>query len=208
MAVLSTLFSCFHRTSKTAQVEPPTISMRSALSGICGEDYVALPSDSRYSEWSKSYNFDKPIVAEPVAVVRPRTAQEVAGVVKFAAENGYKLQAKSGGHSYANFCEFPYLVYIGFMCLIRPGLGGPGNTNTITADLVELQKFSMDKTTWYATIGAGTLLGDVTTKLHDAGGRAFAHGVCPVVGIGGHATIVWRPGARPNLFHFSIRLCY
>jgi hypothetical protein len=33
-------------------------------------------------------------------------------------------------------------------------------------------------------------LGEVTTKLHDAGGRAIAHGVCPGVGIGGHATIV------------------
>jgi len=60
----------------------------------------------------------------------------------------------------------------------------------------------MDKVTWYATIGAGTLLGDVTTKLHDAGGRAFAHGVCPGVGIGGHATIV-RRGSRPSLFPFE-----
>ena len=48
----------------------------------------------------------------------------------------------------------------------------------------------MDDSTWQATIGAGTLLGDVTTRLHDAGGRAIAHGVCPGVGIGGHATIV------------------
>lgn len=32
-------------------------------------------------------------------------------------------------------------------------------------------------------------LGDVTKTLHDAGGRAMSHGTCPVVGIGGHATI-------------------
>jgi len=56
-------------------------------------------------------------------------------------------------------------------------------------DLVHLQKFEMDSTTWEVTIGAGTLLGDVTTRLHDAGGRAIAHGTCPQVGIGGHATI-------------------
>ena len=37
---------------------------------------------------------------------------------------------------------------------------------------------------WMATIGAGTLLGDVTKRLHDAGGRAIAHGVCPQIGIG------------------------
>lgn len=90
------------------------------------------------------------------------------------------------------------------MCLIQLGLGGPGNTNTITVDLVELTKFNVDKKMWYATIGAGTLLGDVTTKLHDAGRRAFAHGVCPGVGLGGHATIVWQPGPRPNPFQFII----
>lgn len=47
----------------------------------------------------------------------------------------------------------------------------------------------MDRTTWRATVGAGTLLGDVTKRMHDAGGRAMAHGTCPQVGIGGHATI-------------------
>ena len=47
----------------------------------------------------------------------------------------------------------------------------------------------MDRSAWKATIGAGTLLGDVTKRLHDNGKRAMAHGVCPQVGIGGHATM-------------------
>jgi FAD/FMN-containing dehydrogenase len=51
------------------------------------------------------------------------------------------------------------------------------------------QQFSMDKSTWQATIGGGTLLGDVTKRLHENGNRAIAHGTCPQVGIGGHATI-------------------
>lgn len=51
------------------------------------------------------------------------------------------------------------------------------------------QQFSYDPTTQYATIGAGTLLGDIDTKLHDAGNRAMTHGTSPQVGIGGHATI-------------------
>ena len=69
-------------------------------------------------------------------------------------------------------------------------MGGPGATNTIVIDLVELRGISVDEKTWCATIGAGSLLGDVTNKLLDAGGRALAHGVCPGVGIGGHATVV------------------
>lgn len=47
----------------------------------------------------------------------------------------------------------------------------------------------MDKSTWQATVGGGTLLGDLTKQLHDNGNRAMAHGTCPQVGIGGHATI-------------------
>jgi FAD/FMN-containing dehydrogenase len=55
--------------------------------------------------------------------------------------------------------------------------------------MVNFQQFSMDNSTWQATIGSGTLLADVTSRLHAAGGRAIAHGTCPQVGIGGHATI-------------------
>lgn len=51
------------------------------------------------------------------------------------------------------------------------------------------QQFSMNNETWQATIGGGTLLSDVTKRLHDNGNRAIAHGTCPQVGIGGHATI-------------------
>jgi FAD/FMN-containing dehydrogenase len=47
----------------------------------------------------------------------------------------------------------------------------------------------MDTNTWIATIGAGTLLGDVTDRLNSSGNRAIAHGTCAQVGIGGHATI-------------------
>src|SRR5256886_9032197 len=41
------------------------------------------------------------VAGSPLAVVRLNDAQTIAGVVKFAAEHGLKVQAKSGGHSYA-----------------------------------------------------------------------------------------------------------
>lgn len=47
----------------------------------------------------------------------------------------------------------------------------------------------MNTETWRATVGAGTLLGDVTKRMHKHGNRAIAHGTCPQVGLGGHATI-------------------
>lgn len=151
-------------------------SLNTCLSRICAgrSDCVAFASDtldafSYQLDWVNRFNLA--IDVTPDAVIRPNSADEVAAAVQCAADNGYKVQAKSGGHSYANF-----------------GLGD----GALTVDLVNLQRYSMNETTWYATIGAGMKLGNIDTNLTQTG-RAFAHGVCPGVGIGGHATIVSFP---------------
>ncbi|KAJ9650001.1 hypothetical protein H2198_010682 [Neophaeococcomyces mojaviensis] len=130
---------------------------------------VSYPSNPLYQlVYVKPYNLDDRVT--PAAVTRPSNSQQVADIVKCAVASNVKVQPRSGGHSYANF-----------------GLGG--QDGTVVVDLVNFQHFSMDQSTWQATIGSGTLLGDVTTRLHDNGNRAIAHGTCPAVGIGGHATI-------------------
>lgn len=147
-------------------------ALETCLSNVCGSrtGCVSFPSDPLYQiNWVKPYNLAVDVT--PLAVVRPNTAQEVSGIVKCASTAGVKVQAKSGGHSYANF-----------------GLGG-GEDDLVAIDMVNFQQFSIDNTTWHATIGPGTKLGSVDDKLHAAGGRAFAHGICPGVGVGGHATI-------------------
>src|SRR4051812_6698288 len=68
-------------------------------------------------------------------------------------------------------------------------IGIGGTDGVIVVDLKNFQQFSIDRSSWQATIGGGTLLGDVTKRLHENGKRAMAHGTCPQVGIGGHATI-------------------
>lgn len=145
-------------------------SLEDCLNNVCAgrSDCVAYPGilDPLYQlEWVKPYNLA--IDVNPAAVIRPNSSKDVAAIVQCAVDNGAKVQARSGGHSYANF-----------------GLG----SGAITVDLVNLQQYSMNETTWNANIGAGMTLGDVDTNLHKTG-RAFAHGVCPGVGIGGHATI-------------------
>src|SRR5258706_2740735 len=120
---------------------------------------ISLPKDPFYKHIAvKPYNLAFNI--HPAAVTRPRSAAEVAAVVKGAADQGLKVQARSGGHSFANYC-----------------LGG--EDNAVVVDLKHFQQFSMDTTTWHATIGGGMLLGDVTPRLHDHGGRGMAHGTCP-----------------------------
>lgn len=147
-------------------------SVQTCLNNVCNGRIgcVSYPSDPFYQlAWVKPYNLD--IEVTPVAVIRPDTAEDISAIVKCAVSNNVKVQAKSGGHSYGNF-----------------GLGG--RDGAISIDMVNFQDFSMDNKTWQATVGAGTLLGDLTDRLHDNGKRAVAHGSCPGVGIGGHATIV------------------
>lgn len=74
------------------------------LNDVCAgrSNCVGFPSNPLYQlTWVKPYNLDSAASVKPVAVVRPSTAQDVSGVVKCAAANNMKVQAKSGGHSYA-----------------------------------------------------------------------------------------------------------
>lgn len=64
---------------------------------------LVLPSSPNYTSSVTVYNLNIPV--KPAAIVYPSSAEEVAGIVKCAAESGYKVQAKGGGHSYANFGE-------------------------------------------------------------------------------------------------------
>ncbi|KAG4415691.1 hypothetical protein IFR04_011196 [Cadophora malorum] len=132
-------------------------------------DLYAFPGDPLFKiRDAKPYNLD--IQVKPAAVTYPKTKEQVAAIVRAAVQNGCKVQARCGGHSYANYC-----------------IGGADGA--VVIDMKHFQQFSMDRKTWRATIGGGTLLGDVTKRLHDAGNRAISHGTCPQVGIGGHATI-------------------
>ncbi|KAG8169114.1 hypothetical protein KVR01_001863 [Diaporthe batatas] len=84
-------------------------SLKDCLTDVCAgrSDCVAF-ADNRLdifntyqSNWVKPYNLA--VEVTPDAVIRPKSSEEVAAIVKCAADNDFKVQAKSGGHSYANF---------------------------------------------------------------------------------------------------------
>jgi len=166
---LSTSLVFGHTPSNLSEQAYPGSILQDCLDTVFTDASLrTFPQDVDYSSKVNPYNLDYPVY--PAALVRPTTVEQVSAAVKCAVKADVKVQPRSGGHSFANYC-----------------LGGVDGA--LVVDLVHLQKFEIDTTTWKATIGAGTLLGDVTTRLHDAGGRAIAHGTCPQVGIGGHATI-------------------
>jgi FAD/FMN-containing dehydrogenase len=148
----------------SAQSQPGSTLQKSLDAAFPDVTLRTYPQDVDYLSKINPYNLDYPV--HPAAIVRPKTVEQVSATVKCAVKAGVKVQARCGGHSFANYC-----------------LGGVDGT--VVVDLANFQKFEMDRTTWRATIGGGTLLGDVTKRLHDAGGRAIAHGTCPQVGVGG-----------------------
>lgn len=152
-----------------------------ALGGY--SNFVAFPSQANYSSIVDPYNLDYPVV--PAAVTFPRTSQQVAGVVKCAVESGYKVQPKSGGHSYGNYGSDDNEIYGDGMLTFLTG----SSTGEISVNLQNLNQFSLDQSSHMATIGGGLRLGDVSNLLYDSGQRFIPHGTCLQVGIGGHATV-------------------
>ena len=88
------------------------ISMGSSQSAIAkaikstlgnDSDLYAFPGDPLFKiRDAKPYNLD--IQVRPAAVTYPKTKEQVAAIVKAAVQNGCKVQARCGGHSYANYC--------------------------------------------------------------------------------------------------------
>ncbi len=76
-------------------------SIKKALGG--DKELYALPGNPLYAlNDVKLYNLSIPI--KPAAVTYPKTVAQVAAIVRCAVEAGLKVQARSGGHSYANYC--------------------------------------------------------------------------------------------------------
>ncbi|KAJ5340303.1 hypothetical protein N7541_009427 [Penicillium brevicompactum] len=149
---------------------------------------VTFRTDAFFTFHIPLYNLNTPVI--PAAITYPSTTEQVASILSCAVDNGYKVQARSGGHSYANYgmslVSTQNLLNLANLHFLI-GLGGADGA--VVVDLKNFQQFSVDPDTLVATIGAGTLLGDLQTRLDYAGGRAVAHGTCPQVGTGGHFTI-------------------
>ena len=87
-----------------------TINIRQGLAQAVGGEtnLLAFPNKLFFQlEDAKPYNLDIPIT--PAAVTYPKTAEQVAAIIKYAREANFKVQARSGGHSYANYCIYTSL---------------------------------------------------------------------------------------------------
>lgn len=90
-------------TVASAAVASSGDNLKSCLKyALTGFGSVAFPGDLFYQAVDVNrFNLNIPVT--PAAVTFPTSSQQVAAVVKCAADNGYPVQAKSGGHSYGNY---------------------------------------------------------------------------------------------------------
>jgi hypothetical protein len=126
-----------------------------------------MTSDSDYDALVKPYNLARPF--KPSVVVLPQTQQNVQDAVVCAGQAGLKVQAKSGGHSYASFSS-------------------GGKDGSMMISLQPFQKVELDAATGIVKVGGGVRLGNLADGIYTQGQKALSHGTCPGVGIGGHFT--------------------
>ncbi|KAK3940858.1 Glucooligosaccharide oxidase [Diplogelasinospora grovesii] len=142
-----------------------TLSLIQCLKTKSVPFYVQQSPD--WTEYATTFN--SRLQYEPAAIALPTTVQHISDSVICASNNGIKVQAKSGGHSYASYST-------------------GGRDGDLMVDLENFNSISLDDSTGVATVGAGVRLGNLALGIWNQGKRALAHGTCPSVGIGGHFT--------------------
>lgn len=100
----------------------------------------------------------------PSAIASPRSAAEVAALVRHAAENGLAIGLRSGGHNYE---------------------ASPLKNGGLLLDLGGLDAIEIDTQSRAAWVGPGVLGGELIAELSDHE-LAFPIGHCPDVGLGGY----------------------
>lgn len=118
----------------------------------------ALPGTPEFAISSSVHNLRQQFT--PLAIALPTTVTHVQAAVACGREHGVKVNARSGGHSYASH-----------------GIGG--EDGHLVIDLRFLNQVDVDPETNIATIGPGTKLGNMAIALDKQGKRSIPHGVCP-----------------------------
>lgn len=87
---------------------PHSSLVHECLRGAVGNDsnLLAFQGDFLFDSRIPRYNLEFPVV--PTAITFPDNAEQVASIVKCAADHDFKVQAYSGGHSYANYGKSVY----------------------------------------------------------------------------------------------------
>ncbi|KAI1458561.1 putative glucooligosaccharide oxidase [Annulohypoxylon moriforme] len=124
-------------------------------------------SDPDWAAYSSSYNIRLPFT--PAVVVLPHEDQQIEHALACAREHGLKVQARSGGHSYASH-----------------SVGGVDGAMVIDMRQFQLIQIQGD----HVVVNSGVRIGNLAKAIYEVSGwkQALPHGTCARVGLGGHLT--------------------
>ena len=118
---------------------------------------ISLASSSGFTQLAQTFNLR--LQYTPAAIALPTTEQHVSDAVVCALNAGIKVQARSGGHSYASY-------------------SAGGQDGSLIINLENFQNITVDQTTNVAQVAGGVRLGNMALALMKYG-RALPHGTCP-----------------------------
>ncbi|CAI6235830.1 unnamed protein product [Periconia digitata] len=154
-------------TTTQSSTAPTSTSGSSAAECLNSKDVpYKMNSDAEYGGLVQPYNLR--LAYKPAVVVLPTTSKHIQDAVVCAAGAGLKVQAKSGGHSYASFSS-------------------GGKDGAMMISLASFTSVDVDQS-GLAKVGGGVRLGNLADGIWNQGEKALSHGTCPGVGVGGHAT--------------------
>lgn len=145
------------------RIEPDATAAGHALRGLLG-DRVALPGDSHYDAARTPWNLA--VDQRPAAVAVPRSAAEVATVVRMAAESGLRVAPQSTGHN-------------------AGPLAAQGLDDVVVVRLSAMTMAVADPSRGIVRVEGGALW-DPAVSAAAAHGRAVLHGSSPDVGVAGY----------------------
>ncbi|CAH8345660.1 unnamed protein product [Eruca vesicaria subsp. sativa] len=124
--------------------------------------------DSSYVSYAKNKRYSNPNDTNLIAIVAAKHESHVQTTVVCAKFNAIQIRTRSGGHDYEGLS---YISSVPFTVL----------------DMNKLRSITVDVPSKKAWVQAGATLGELYTKISKSSKTlAFAAGVCPTLGAGGH----------------------
>ncbi|GAB0137214.1 hypothetical protein EsDP_00005490 [Epichloe bromicola] len=159
VAFLLCVLSAFHLARKH-------LTDRGTLAACLASKQIPFVVEGSESWSQKAATWNIRLAYKPAAIAIPPSAHHVAAAVTCGVNNGVRVSAKSGGHSFGSH-----------------GFGGEDGHLVIDLGLMDGIVLDEDG---FAKIQPGARLGRVAMELYNQGGRAIPHGSCPGVGVAGH----------------------
>ncbi|XP_050234868.1 berberine bridge enzyme-like D-2 [Mercurialis annua] len=118
----------------------------------------------------QNLRFSEPKIPKPLAIILPKTVDELVKIVACCREAVLEIRVRCGGHSYEG----------------TSSVAGDG-AKFVIIDMMNMNNISVDLESETAVVEGGATLGETYSAIAEASSvHGFSAGSCPTVGVGGH----------------------